>query len=298
MAYFGTGGQFGGWLQNPQFNFNKGGIKPFGDFSKGATSSGGVRSGGSSGGGSQGGVRADNTGYDVGPGVRSYGRQDNAYNPPPARSSGAVPVPQYSDMASVTDQGSGGGAEETNRMGDLNEFMKEMMGSDWYKATRKGSELELPPEYEPPPAWKPEDAGIGEAQVDPMAVINAAKPGLTEQMNRGFADAAMRQGQTGAMMGSGYSKALGGVARNAANDLNKITMDTLFKSSENAADREQQARQSALDRSQGTWGQTFGQDQDAWRTHGDWQQNLGKWGGDREMSMIQQLLGMFGGGGF
>jgi len=293
MAYFGLGGQFGGWLQNPQFGLAGGSrTEPFQQSKSGRAASGGAVPGTA--------PRGNNTGHDVGPGVRAFGGQDNnvAMPPPPPKYVGTS-VPQYTDMAEINQDDYKFNPlpadQEQDSAGDLNAFMEDLMGSDWYKKTQKGSELELPDKYQAPPAWKPEDAGIGEAKIDPMAVINAAKPGLQEQMNRGFADAAMRQGATGALMGTGYSKALGGVARNASNDLNKITMDTLFKSSENAADREQQSRQSALDRSQGTWGQTFGQDQDAWRTHGDWQQNLGKWGGDREMSMIQQLLSQFGG---
>ena len=305
MPYFGRGGQFGGWLDNPAFGFNKGAATQSGrgatggrfdwpgsnqDKSGRATSSGGVRNAG---------PRGDNTGYQRGD-VRGYGGPSPEGSPD--MSSGFGDYYQNSGGVDPTagpgdGDGSGGDPSQQDRMDAMNAWMEELMGKGW-RSKMGGADIEVPEKYEAEPRWTPEDAGIGEAQIDPMAVINAAKPGLLEQMNRGFASAAMKQGGTGALMGSGYSKALGGVARKASDDLNKITMDTLFKSSENAADREQRSRQNALDRSFDAWGTGSGRDQDAWQTHGDWEQNQGRWGRDMEMNMIQQLLSQFGGGFF
>ena len=276
MAYFGTSGQFGGWLNNPAFTAGKNTrLKP-----------GGI---GTS-------TRGNNTGYQLGDNVRGFGQPGQESPSYPQSSMAGLGSHKSSGMAGPVDQQAPPEVDkQAEGMDAMNDWMKELMGNNW-RAKIGGADIALPDEYEAPEKWTPESAGIGQAQVDPMAVINAAKPGLQEQANRGFASAAQKAGGTGAMMGSGYAKALGGVARNAQNDLNKITMDTLFKSSENAANREQQSRQNALDRSQGTWGQTYGQDQDAWRTHGDWEQNQGRWGRDMEMNMIQRLLGQFAGG--
>lgn len=264
MAYFGLGGQFGSWLDNPNFmnpdflgfrGSKTGMVKPV-DLTKPRTAQARL------------------------PG---YGTNENSL-PAESPSSGNKwweSIPGFSQMASDTRTAGEGQTEGV----DEQEFYRKLRLEQIAKGQRP--KLDLFALFDRfgggkgnvPEKWDG-GASIAKAKVDPMAVIAAHKPGIMEQMNRGFANAAMRQGATGALMGSGYSKALGGEARKAANDIGQITMDTLFKSSESAADREQQALESARDRSLSAWG-----------THGNWVANK-----DREyFNNLMGLLGLFGG---
>jgi len=272
MAFFGLDGKFGSWMDNPKF------MSP--DFL---------------------GVRGSNTGAvrpGGGPGQSRLvkpeapgGQVRNPTRPYPALPSGddeLFPwevVPRWPGQMMGGGTGTGPTPNDMSDVEDWDEFYKRRKMAMILRGDRPTLDLAG---LLGKAGWKgggvPEKwdggASIAKAKVDPMSVINAAKPGIMEEMNRGFASAAMRQGATGAMMGSGYSQALGGVARKAANDIGQVTMDTLFKSSESAADREQQALESARDRSLSAWG-----------THGNWEADAGK----EYFSNLMGLLGMFGG---
>lgn len=161
---------------------------------------------------------------------------------------------------------------------DFLRWMDRFMGraSGW--KSKYGNTAELPA------AWTPEDAGPAKSQMDPMTVIRSAQPRLTEEMNRSMASAAQRLGNTGALMGSGYTKELGKAARKSTSDLAEIMNKYLYESSENAASREQEARQAALDRSLSAWG-----------TRGGWQMDQGLQRESQWAQQFPQLLQMFAG---
>jgi hypothetical protein len=89
--------------------------------------------------------------------------------------------------------------------------------------------------------------------VDTNAVINAALPGIYEQQDIGFANAANRAGQSGMAMSTPYAQALGGVARNSANDIASITEQYRYGASEALAERrmQEELQQRALE--QASW---------------------------------------------
>jgi hypothetical protein len=89
--------------------------------------------------------------------------------------------------------------------------------------------------------------------VDTNAVINAALPGINEQQDIGFANAANRAGQSGFAMSDPYVKSLGGVARNSANDIAALTEQYRYGASEALAERrmQEELQQRALE--QASW---------------------------------------------
>lgn len=169
------------------------------------------------------------------------------------------------------ESGQGGGQSPDDMMRWMDRFMQRAQG--WKSKYGNTSEL--------PGAWSPDDAGGAKAPMDPMAVIRSAQPRLQEEMNRAFGGAAQRLGAAGVpLSSSAYTKELGKGARKATTDLAEIANKYLFESSESQAARDQEARQSALDRSLSAWG-----------TRGGWQMDQGnEW-----EAQFPQLLQMFSG---
>lgn len=76
--------------------------------------------------------------------------------------------------------------------------------------------------------------------VDTNAVINAALPGIYEQQEKGFANAAMRAGQSGMAMSTPYAEALGEVSRKSGLDIAALTEQYRYGASEALAERRMQ----------------------------------------------------------
>ena len=317
MPYFGRGGQFGGWLQNPQFDFARGryakGIVPMDKESEGG-GAGNYRGGGGQSGGGSGGLvdprrmtgrlSADQPqfGEASGTAYRNFpsGNDSTGYSQlqyPNMLGMGGMPSFESGGMAGDQEFGPDqtGDPTEQARMDSMDAWMAKLMGGRDWQSKLKGKNLDVPDPYQMPEQWTQENSGVTEGEIDPMAVIKAAEPGIMEKMNRAMASGAARIGQTGAMMGSGYAKEIGKAARNASNDIASKTLDTLFQSSENQANRQQEANQNMYDRSLNSWQNMGNWGKDAWGKHGDWQLDSQKYGRDMEMSMIQKLLGMYGG---
>lgn len=89
--------------------------------------------------------------------------------------------------------------------------------------------------------------------VDTNAVINAALPGIYEQQDIGFANAAARAGQSGMAMSTPYTEALGGVARKSANDIAALTEAYRYNASEALADRRMQEELQQRELEQAAW---------------------------------------------
>ena len=153
--------------------------------------------------------------------------------------------------------------------------------------------------YQAPAAWNPgsvDTPGV----IDTQAVIDSMQPGINEKRDQQFADSASRFGQLGMLQsgggGSGYADALGAASRQATNDLASLEYQYKYGAAEQAAARQQQAQQAALDRSLSSWGQQgnwqYGGDQadrqtaydqwktqagmanDAWSQGNQWNQNM------------------------
>jgi len=135
-----------------------------------------------------------------------------------------------------------------------------------------------------PAAWDPGSVSVPKSSVNPMAVINAAKPRLQEELNRNMSGVAQRLGQMGVPLTSGgYAEKLGQSARKGASDLGELTMNTLSTAAENQAQREQEAQQSALDRSLSGWG-----------TRGNWEFESGRDYQSQWSQVLPQLMQLFG----
>ena len=76
--------------------------------------------------------------------------------------------------------------------------------------------------------------------VNTNAAIAAAMPGIYEQQDIGFANAANRMGQSGMAMSTPYAESLGGVARKSANDIASLTEAYKYNASEAFAERAMQ----------------------------------------------------------
>jgi len=176
--------------------------------------------------------------------------------------------------------------------------------------------------YQAPGAWNPgsvDTPGV----IDTQALIDSFQPQIQEGMDKSMAAAGARFGQAGALQsgggGTGYADALGEVGRKAGNDLANLQYQYKYGAAEQAAARQQQAQQAALDRSLSSWGQQgnwqyggdmadrsnaydqwrtmAGMNQDAWSQGNQWNQNqyglnLGaqQQGFDQNQQRYQQLL--------
>jgi len=176
--------------------------------------------------------------------------------------------------------------------------------------------------YQAPSAWDPgsiETPGV----IDTQQVIDSFQPQINEARDQQFADAGARFGQLGMLQsgggGSGYADALGAASRKATNDLANLQYQYKYGAAEQAAARQQQAQQAALDRSLSSWGQQgnwqYGGDmadrsnaydqwkttaalgQDAWSQGNQWNQNMYGLGlnaqqqaFDQQQQRYQQLL--------
>ena len=135
--------------------------------------------------------------------------------------------------------------------------------------------------------WSPDMGAIPQSTVDPRSVVEAQMPWINEQMMKGFAEAGARMGQSGFAGGTPYAEALGEVSRKAATDLNALNLQYQFAAAEAQAQREQEAQQAALNR------QLAG-----WQTHGGWEhgaqmqdlaQQYGGWALGQELPMQYDL---------
>lgn len=91
--------------------------------------------------------------------------------------------------------------------------------------------------------------------VDTNAAIAAAMPGIYEQQDIGFANAANRAGQSGMAMSTPYAQALGGVARNSANDIAALTEAYRYNASEAFAERSMQEQLQERELAEQAWAQ-------------------------------------------
>jgi hypothetical protein len=91
--------------------------------------------------------------------------------------------------------------------------------------------------------------------VDTNAAIAAAMPGIYEQQDIGFANAANRAGQSGMAMSTPYAQALGGVARNSANDIAQLTEAYRYNASEAFAERAMQEQLQERSLAEQAWAQ-------------------------------------------
>ena len=154
--------------------------------------------------GSTGGVQ-----YDGPPqgGVQYDGQSQGGYNP--SSSYGMSGFASGGAMEGIggrtggSGQGPGGGAGGNAGLKKNIDYWMKVLGKGGNSSSKGGSsgaDIEVPDPYEMPEKWDPGSATVPEGKIDPMSVINAAKPKVMEEMQRGFAEAARRQGGTGALM--------------------------------------------------------------------------------------------------
>ncbi len=167
--------------------------------------------------------------------------------------------------------------------------------------------------YQGPGAWD-----IGGSSAAPysdysMQAIDANIPYLQEQMDQRMADAGARAGQSGFAMSTPYTDSLGGAGRQMQEDLTRISMDYRTQAARDQAMMEQQAQQSYYDRLYGMGGQMAGMQHQgsladlanqfgAWQSQNNWNQagldrDYGAWGLQNQLGYNQWALGqnMLGG---
>lgn len=130
--------------------------------------------------------------------------------------------------------------------------------------------------------------------VDTNNVINAAMPGIYEQQEKGFANAANRMGQSGMAMSTPYAEALGEVSRKSGNDIAALTEAYRYNASEALAGRrmEEELQQRQLEEQ--AWAQqqqlnmaaqmaNQNNQYNAWNAQNQW--NANQWGAQNTLGM-------------
>jgi len=116
-----------------------------------------------------------------------------------------------------------------------------------------------------------------------------------ERMNQGFADAARRAGQSGMLMSSDYQQALGGVARNAMNDVNAQGYNYAFNAAQQDANRALQEWQQQGNWDLGAWNSFNDRGLNAWKTQGDWDMQAQLANQQQDDGQLMQIMSMLGG---
>jgi len=116
-----------------------------------------------------------------------------------------------------------------------------------------------------------------------------------ERMNQGFADAARRAGQSGMLMSSDYQQALGGVARNAMNDVNAQGYNYAFNAAQQDANRALQEWQQQGNWDLGAWNSFNDRGLNAWKTQGDWDMQAQLANQQQNDGQLMQIMSMLGG---
>ena len=130
--------------------------------------------------------------------------------------------------------------------------------------------------------------------VDTNAAIAAAMPGIYEQQDIGFANAANRAGQSGMAMSTPYAQALGEVSRKSANDIAALTESYKYNASEAFAERAMQEQLQERQLLEQAWAQQQQLNQaaqmanqqaglQAWQGQNQWNQN--QWGNQNQLGM-------------
>ncbi len=138
-------------------------------------------------------------------------------------------------------------------------------------------------EYEAPGKWGGGTFEAPQSSFDASQMVERMEPILQRQREQGFAEVGDRFGQSGFAMSTPYAQQLGDVERNLQENLAKEAWGVQANLDQQRANRDLTAQQNEWNRRVGAWGQHggwqnqgelagMGQDMQQWQQQGNWDQ--------------------------